>query len=48
MLPTTLEINYNSTNVLAINPHATDPNIWSMPVWWDCATDEEYYGYLNK
>jgi hypothetical protein len=46
-LPTTLELNYNLTNVLAINPHATEPSIWSMPVWWDCATDEEYYGYLN-
>jgi hypothetical protein len=47
-LPTTLELNYNLNNALAINPHATDPNIWSMPVWWDCATDGEYYGYLNK
>jgi hypothetical protein len=47
-LPTTLEINYNLTNALAINPHATDPNIWSMPVWWDCATDAEYNGYLSK
>lgn len=46
-LPTTLELNYNSTNALAMNPHATDPNIWSMPVWWDCATDDEYYGYLR-
>jgi hypothetical protein len=47
-LPTNLELNYNTTNVLALNPHATDPNIWSMPVWWDCATDAEYYGYLKK
>jgi hypothetical protein len=47
-LPTSLEINYNLTNVLALNPHATDPNIWSMPVWWDCATDQQYYGYLAK
>ncbi|HEY4289673.1 MAG TPA: SusD/RagB family nutrient-binding outer membrane lipoprotein [Puia sp.] len=47
-LPTTLEINYNLTNALAINPHATDLNIWSMPVWWDCATDAEYKGYLSK
>jgi len=47
-LPTNLEINYNLTNVLAINPHATDPNIWSMPVWWDCATDDEYNGYLKN
>lgn len=47
-LPTTLELNYNLTNVLAINAHATDPNIWSMPVWWDCATDAEYLAYLAK
>ncbi len=46
-LPATLELNYNSTNALAMNPHAIDPNIWSMPVWWDCATDDEYYGYLK-
>jgi hypothetical protein len=47
-LPTTLELNYNLTNVQALNPHATDPNIWSMPVWWDCATDAEYNGYIGK
>ena len=48
MLPTTLELNYNLANVLALNANATAPNIWSMPVWWDCATDDEYYGYLKK
>lgn len=48
MLPPTYEINYNSINTLALNPHAADPNIWSMPVWWDCATDAEYQGYLQK
>jgi hypothetical protein len=47
-LPITLELNYNMTNALAINPHAADPNIWSMPVWWDCATDAIYNGYLKK
>ncbi len=46
-LPPTYEINYNSINTLALNPHATDVNIWSMPVWWDCATDDEYRGYLK-
>src|SRR6185312_9177308 len=46
-LPTNLELNYNLTNVLALNPHATDPNIWSMPVWWDCATDDQYYGFFK-
>lgn len=48
MLPPTYEINYNSINTLALNPHASEPNIWSMPVWWDCATDDQYYGYLKK
>jgi hypothetical protein len=47
-LPPVYEINYNSVNTLALNPHAIDPNIWSMPVWWDCATDDEYYNYLKK
>lgn len=47
-LPTTLELNYNLTSALAVNSHATNPNIWSMPVWWDCATDAEYNTYLAK
>ena len=47
MLPPTYELNYNSINALAMNPHAGDVNIWGMPVWWDCATDDEYYGYLK-
>ncbi|MEO5911778.1 MAG: SusD/RagB family nutrient-binding outer membrane lipoprotein [Pelobium sp.] len=46
-LPPTYEINYNSINTLALNPHAGDPNIWSMPIWWDCATDDEYQNYLK-
>lgn len=46
-LPPTYELNYNSLHTLALNPHAADPNIWSMPVWWDCATDDEYYGYFK-
>jgi hypothetical protein len=47
-LPPTYEINYNSINTLALNAHATDVNIWSTPIWWDCVTDDEYYGYLKK
>ena len=47
-LPTTLELNYNLTNALAVNAHAADPNVWSMPVWWDTATDAEYEAYLKK
>lgn len=46
-LPATLELNYNSKSALAINPHAADPSVWSMPVWWDCATDDQYFGYLK-
>jgi hypothetical protein len=46
-LPTTLELNYNLNNALAINAHAADPNVWSIPVWWDCTTDDEYFGYLK-
>lgn len=47
MLPPVYEIQYNSINTLALNRHAADPNIWSMPVWWDCATDQEYENYLK-
>lgn len=47
-LPTTLELNYNLSNVLAVNKFGNQPDIWSMPVWWDCATDQEYYGYLGN
>ena len=46
-LPPVYEIQYNSINTLALNPHAADPDIWGMPVWWDCATDDEYYNYLK-
>jgi hypothetical protein len=46
-LPPTYEIQYNFINTTTLNPHATDPNIWSMPVWWDCATDAEYEAYLQ-
>ena len=46
-LPPVYEIQYNSINTLALNAHAAEPNIWSMPVWWDTATDDEYYGYLK-
>lgn len=46
-LPPVYEIQYNSVNTLTLNRHATEPNIVSMPVWWDCATDEEYYNYLQ-
>lgn len=46
-LPATLELSYNSTNALAMNPHCMDTDIWGYPVWWDCETDTEYYNYLQ-
>lgn len=47
-LPDNLELNYNRVNALAINAHALDVDIWCYPVWWDCATEQEYQGYLGK
>ena len=44
-LPATLELSYNETQALAANKHAEDTDIWSYPVWWDCATDAEYDTY---
>jgi hypothetical protein len=46
-LPATLELQYNATNAEAINKNALKEFIWSIPVWWDCATDDEYYGYIR-
>lgn len=46
-LPATLELSYNEAQALAINKHTEDTDIWSYPVWWDCATDAEYEGYLK-
>ena len=47
-LPGTLELTYNETQVRAINKHAYDTFIWSLPVWWDTATDDEYFNYINN
>ena len=46
-LPDNLELMYNRQNALAMNKNALSPTIWSIPVWWDCATDQEYYGYIQ-
>lgn len=46
-LPATLELSYNEAQALAANKHVEDTDIWSYPVWWDCATDAEYEGYLK-
>ena len=47
-LPGTLELTYNETQVREVNKHAYDTYIWSLPVWWDCATDEEYFNYIQN
>ncbi|WP_321330970.1 SusD/RagB family nutrient-binding outer membrane lipoprotein [uncultured Bacteroides sp.] len=44
----THESNYNLTQLRASNKLAMTDPIWSCPVWWDCSTDDEYYGYINK
>jgi hypothetical protein len=46
-LPYQLELIYNTNNAVAMNKMATETNVWCEPVWWDCATDDEYYGYLR-
>ena len=43
----THESNYNLTQLKASNKQAMTDPIWSCPVWWDCATDNEYYGYIK-
>ncbi|MDR1610283.1 MAG: SusD/RagB family nutrient-binding outer membrane lipoprotein [Candidatus Symbiothrix sp.] len=41
------EFNYNNANLAASHKRALSDDIRSYPVWWDCATDEEYYGYIK-
>ncbi len=43
----THESNYNLTQLKASNKQAMTNPIWSCPVWWDCSTDAEYYGYIK-
>lgn len=47
-LPATLELTYNETEAKKANIHALDTYIWSIPVWWDCATDAEYENYVHN
>jgi hypothetical protein len=42
-----LELNYNEAQALVVNANALADNIWCLPVWWDCATDDEYFNYLK-
>lgn len=46
-LPSSLELNYNLINAKKMNANCTETFIWGIPVWWDCATDEEYFNYLK-
>lgn len=41
------ESNYNSEQLKASNKKALENDIWSIPVWWDCATDDEYYSFIR-
>ncbi|MDY9919324.1 MAG: SusD/RagB family nutrient-binding outer membrane lipoprotein [Proteiniphilum sp.] len=47
-LPDRLELQYNSTNAKLANANALESYIWSCPVWWDCATDDEYFSYIQS
>ena len=42
-----LEQSYNIDNLKASNKEALELTINSCPVWWDCASDEEYYSYIK-
>ncbi|WP_300700678.1 SusD/RagB family nutrient-binding outer membrane lipoprotein [Bacteroides sp.] len=42
-----LESDYNINNLKASNKEALELTINSCPVWWDCASDEEYYSYIK-
>ena len=44
-MQSTHETNYNLVNLKASNTHAVEDDIYSIPTWWDCATDDEYYNY---
>lgn len=46
-LPATWELQVNETNAKAGSKIAFEPNVWCYPVWWDCASDDEYYGYIR-
>jgi hypothetical protein len=39
------EKDYNGINWENSNKEAVLLTVLSCPVWWDCATDDEYYGY---
>ncbi|MBR1803523.1 MAG: SusD/RagB family nutrient-binding outer membrane lipoprotein [Muribaculaceae bacterium] len=42
------EYNYNATELRKITPFFNDDDMWTIPVWWDTATEDEYFNYLSK
>lgn len=46
-LPANWELTVNEANARNSSKIAYLPNVWCYPVWWDCATDDEYYGYIR-
>ena len=46
-LPDKWELTVNKINAQASSKIAYETNVWCYPVWWDCATDDEYYGYIR-
>ncbi len=46
-MPATLEIAYNENHVVEANANALQTWVWSIPVWWDCTSDSEYYGFIQ-
>lgn len=46
-LPDNWELTVNEANARNSSKIAYEPNVWCYPVWWDCATDDEYYGYIR-
>ena len=46
-LPDKWELTVNKINAQASSKIAYETNVWCYPVWWDCETDDEYYGYIR-
>lgn len=46
-LPANWELTVNETNARNSSKIAYADDVWCYPVWWDCATDDEYYAYIR-
>ena len=42
-----MDLEYNTDHALEMNAHAFEDFVWSIPVWWDCSSDEEYQNYIK-